>query len=659
MIQVPRKWLLTAALLTPTLVGYAQSTDSLPPETVLVGATGTAAATQETFTIAAAQNLVVTLTDLQVPAELSNATVVVTQGGAIVGEATFAAPATSANFAITGAVGQYTLYVFGAPNTSFSVGTFTVCVAPSSGASNCIQDASLSGNISTPAAAANPAVSTVSLNLTVSTAASYTFTFADEQFPVALQVAPNLALFQGNQAIQLGIQSGTVLNLTPGTYTLLAIAQAAAPANAGLYGISIAGPAGTTPLLNNSFPVGSLSAPFQSNNPSAQSLTLKMTDFAFPTPLASASALATSGATVLGSTSNAATATPAVFTAPSGPVQIWSFATAGAGAGTYEVDLTSPSGSLLRTAAGVNNGDSLAFAFVTPALAAGSYQATASDFQFPAVLQGLQFAVAQNDVILQQAAMASSLNFTAVAGTVVLLVDATTPTAGNGLFDVNVQTTGASPELVFDKTQAVSASNLFDSQTINLGTSGNFNVTLTDLKFPAQFQDLDLVVSSGGVVLGKIIGGGTFSIAATPGAYQLTFVATPAAMQQYGMYAIQIVNAPPMATLSASPNPVAAGVATTLTWTSTDATSCTGSGTGFDGNQADSGSLSVSVGATTTYTLTCTGPGGEISQSVTVTTTAAPATSHGGGALDFPLLGLIGVVAVVRSRRKYQVARLS
>src|SRR5271168_1978101 len=112
MTQAPRKWLLMAALLIPAIASHAQSTDPLPPETVVVGVTGAPAATQETFTIAAAENLVVTLTDLQVPAELSNATVVVTQAGAIVGEATLAAPATTANFAMTGAVGQYTLYVF-------------------------------------------------------------------------------------------------------------------------------------------------------------------------------------------------------------------------------------------------------------------------------------------------------------------------------------------------------------------------------------------------------------------------------------------------------------------------------------------------------------------------------------------------------------------
>jgi len=110
------------------------------------------------------------------------------------------------------------------------------------------------------------------------------------------------------------------------------------------------------------------------------------------------------------------------------------------------------------------------------------------------------------------------VNFTAAAAPVVLLVDATTPTNGNGLFDVNVQTVGTAPQIVFDQTQGVSAAGVFTTQTINLGTSGNFDVTLTDLQFPAQFANLALLVSNGGAVLGKIYGGGTFTIAATPGA---------------------------------------------------------------------------------------------------------------------------------------------
>jgi hypothetical protein len=649
MSQMP-KWLVGIVLLARVLVGHAQSTNPLPPETVLVGAAGTPQATTETFTISAAEDLVVTLTDLQVPAALSSATVVVSQGSSITGDATLAAPATTATFAIPAATGEYTLQVFGEPNASFSVGTFTVCVAPKSSPSDCIQSASLAGNISAPGSASNPTVSTVSAPLTVTTAGTYTVTFADDQFPTALQTAPNLAIFQGSQPIALAIASGTALSLSPGNYTLLSIAQASQSSQAGLYGIVITGPSGTAPLLNSTYPVGSLAPAVQASNPTSQTLTLGVTDFQFPAALATGTALATSGGTVLGTASLSVPPGTSSFTVPAGAVQVWSYAAAGASAGTYQLTLTGGAGTLLQTAAAVSTASELAFAYVTAPLAAGSYQATATDFQFPAVLPTLQFAIAQGGTILEQASTASSVKFNAAAGPAIVLVAAAPPASGNGLFDVNVQTTGASPQLDFDKTQAVGVSSLFTTQTINLGVSGNYTVTLTDLKFPAQFADLDLVVSSGGTVIGKIIGGGSFPIAATPGAYLLSFIATPAAGQKYGMYGLQIVNATPTVTLSASPTSVSAGGTTTLTWTSTNATSCTGTGTGFTGSQAtNSGTLAVSVASTTTFSLSCTGAGGTATKSVTVSATAASSHS-GGGAMDFGLLSLLGLGAALRAR---------
>jgi hypothetical protein len=664
-MKVPR-WLPFAAILIPALIARAQSTEPLPPETRIVSVSGAAAPTEETFTVATTQDLVATLTDLQTPGALSSASVVVTQGASIVGMATLAAPATSTTVNLPAAMGQYTLRVIGTPNTTFNVGTFSVCVAPKGTPTACIQSASIVGNITLQSAPADPTVSTVTTTLTVTAGGSYTFTYADAQFPVALASQPSsgpvsLALFQGGTQIAVPIPaSPTSIMLNPGTYTLFAIAQADPNVKAGLYGITVSGPAGVAPLLNSAFPVGLLGAGSLRNNPSAQTLTLKVADFAFPTALASASAIVTSGATTLGT----ATAGTSSFMAAAGNLQVWSYASAGTGAGTYEVDLTGPSGNLLQAAGAVNNGSSLAYAFISPTpLSAGSYQAIASDFQFPVALQGLQFAVAQNAAVLQKAGAAGTIAFTAAAAPVVLLVDAITPASGNGMFDVNVQTAGTTPQLVFDEAQGVSATGLFTAQTINLGgAAGNFDVTLSDLQFPAQFANLALVVSSGGAVLGKIFGGGTFTIATTPGviAYQLNFVATPGmntagVQQQYGLYGVQIVNSAPVVTLKAVPTTVVVGATTTLSWTSANATACTASGGTFTGNQpTGSGSVSVAVAATTTYMLTCTGPGGTGSQSVTVIATAAPASSSGGGGeIDLALACFLALLLSARAWAMY------
>jgi hypothetical protein len=635
---------------------WSHAETPLAPETVLVAASGAPAPTEETFTIAGSTDLTVTFTDLQTPAALSGASVAVTQGAALISTTTLATGATAATLSLPAAVGQYTLRVIATPNASAmpAAGSFDVCVAPTAAPTACIADASLTGSVAAQSSAANPTVSTESLTLNVVTAGSYTFTYADAQFPVALQVPPTLALFQGSSAIAVPVPaSPAVITLAAGTYTLLAFAQADPVAQAGLYGIVVSGPASVAPLVNSIYPVGLIAPASQVNNPSAQSVALTVTDFTFPTALAGASAAVTQGGTLLGSASAGAGASS--FMAPAGVLQVWSVGTAGTGAGTYEIDLTANSVSLLQSVAGVNGGGALAYGFVTPKpLAAGSYQVTANDFEFPSALSSLQFAFAQNGAVLQQQTGAGSLAFRAAAGPVVLLIAATPVTGGYGLVDVNIQTSGNSPQLEYDQIQPVGASLPFTPQPISIGTSGNYVVTLADLQFPAQFGTLALIGTSNGAVLGKVYAGGTFDLSATPGNYQFFIVAIPAAQQQYGLYALQVLEAPPTVTLTASPTSVVAGSSTTLSWTTTNSSTCTGSGGTFTGNQATgSGSAMVTVAATTTYMLRCTGPGGSAEKSVTVTATPASTTSShggGGGGIGAPMLVMLGLLVLGRLR---------
>jgi len=657
MIRMPAKGLVAFAIFYCVLLSAAHATDPLPPETRLVAATSAATPTELSFNIPGAQDLVVTLTDLQVPAALVSAGVVVTQGAAIAGSAKLAAPATSATISLPAANGDYALYVFGVPNPAYSVGTFTACVAPKANPSNCIQSASLAGNITAQSTANDPTVSTFNANFAVTTAGAYTFSFPDLNFPVALSVPPNVALFQGSTPVQLGITSGSSVNLSSGTYTLLAIARADQTVQSGLFGISISAP-GTGALLDTAVPVGLADSPVFFANPTAQSVTLKVTDYNFPGALASASALLTSGGSALGMASAAGGAMS--FPAPVGNLKLWTYAGVGATPGTFSADVSAGATDLFTTARGVQpSGPDYAYAFVSPPLTAGSYQATAADLQFPSTLSALKFAVAQNGAILQQSATAATINFNAVAGNAVLLVAAQTPASGsvsgNGLFDVNLQTTGTS-QLVYDKTQGVSSTAaLFDSQTVNLGVSGSFDANLADLSFPTQFANLALVLSQGSQVLGKIYGGGVFSFPVTPGSYQLTFIATPSAQQQFGLYGVSVVYTLPVVTLTSNVATAAADATVTLSWTATNATSCTASGGNWTGTKAaSSGTETIILSATTTYTLNCTGPGGAVAQSVTVTATPkASSSGGGGGALDISVLALLGVgLAAGRMRRR-------
>jgi hypothetical protein len=693
-----------ALFLCCALFGMAHAQSAAPltvplQETQLVAAGTAAAPIQQTFTISTSEDLVVTLTDLEIPAELVSAGVVVTQDGAIAGSGQLAAPATNASVSLPAASGVYTLYVFGVPNANYSVGSYSVCVAPKAAPANCIQSASLSGLLTAPDSTKDPTVSTLSTTLSVTTAGSYTFNFSDLTFPVALNTAPSLALFQGATPIippgqtSPGITSGTALTLSPGTYTLLSIAQADQTVMQGLYNIVIAGAAGSAPLFSAAIPVGSLAAATSVTNPSAQTVTLTVADYGFPGPLASASAVLTSDGTLLGSASAAGGAQS--FSAPAGNLSLWTYGSMGSTAGTFSADVSAGSTDLGTSAQGVSpSGTTYTYAYVEGVATAGAFEATATDLQFPSQLAGLAFAVAQNGLILQQSTTATTLDFNAAVGNVVLLVSAQAPTsttAPNGLFDVNVQSPSGAKSLVCtqaasaassstststststataasttpaatalcDQTQSVSSTPaLFNVQALTVADDGSYDVTLSDLKFPTAFDSLALVVSRGSQVLGKVFGAGKFSFTGTPGTYQLTFVASPSSDQLFGLYGVSVANSPPTVTLTSSAASVTSGSSVTLSFSSTNATSCTASG-GWTGTEPTSASTATeTVSATTTYTLTCTGAGGTATQSVTVTATAAPSSSHGGGgSLDASVLAALSALVLAQAWRRRPAA---
>jgi len=310
---------------------------------------------------------------------------------------------------------------------------------------------------------------------------------------------------------------------------------------------------------------------------------------------------------------------------------------------------------------------------VTPALNANTpYQASAVDLQFPSVLSGLSFAVAHDGTVTDQSGGGPTIDFTpAASGSAVVLVSASTPASGsatgNGLFDVSVQTTGNSPQLVLDRTQVVSSTpGFFDTRTLTIDTAGNYDVSLTDLQFPAAFANLALAITQGGQVVGKIFGGGTFTFAPTAGTYQMTFVATPQsaqATQQFGLYAVSVLYAAPTVSLKSSAASAATGSSITLNWTTTNATSCTASGGGFTGAMTPgTGNKSVTLTETTTYTLQCTGPAGSASANAMVTATPASGSGSGGksggGALDARDLALWGLAAAAAVRRRWRSALL-
>lgn len=637
------------SLLTGFAVFASARADVLLDQVSLVAAPGVAPPSEYAFTLPSAQPLTVTLTDFQTPAAFTSLQLAVTLGDTLVGtSAVVSSAASTATVAVPGTAGDYVLHVIGVPASAQGFGSFGVCVAPASAPSQCIAGYSFSGNIETPNAASTTATSTLNTNFTSTVAGSYTVTLTDDAFPVALQ-SLSAGIFQGSNPISVAIPAGsaTQVTLAAGTsYQLLVAATADATLTAGLYGVQITDPNGVA-VFNRTLPVGTMPASTLVNTTSAQSLSLTLTDFEYPAPLAHEGVAVTSGSAALAQLT--APGTLSNFMAPSGVLEVWQYTVAGAQPGVYSVALANASQSLFSTTQVVNPSaatmqESYAFAVNLPA--AGGYNLVTNDFQFPVSLQSISTTVAQNGSAL---AVDSSGNFNAAAGYVVVVVEVSPATTGAGIFGVTVQTGGASPQLVFQQTQEVNGT--FSTQNVNVTTTGDYEFTLTDLLFPAKFADLAVVVSQGSQVLAKVYSsgssGGPATLNLSPGQYVLTFVTSPntsgmPSTQNYGLYSILAASSPPTITFTSSATTVTGSQTVDLTWSTQDATACTASGNAqWSGSEPVSGTLNVTIAATTTLTLSCTGAGGTTSQAVTITATASNVKLGGGGAFSWESLAAL------------------
>ncbi len=613
--------------------------------TNLVGLPTVAAPLEYSFSTTTAQALTVTITDFQTPAAFASLQVAVTLGDTLVGSGTVDSSHT-ATVALPAAIGNYVVHVIGTPDTTQAFGSFGVTVASTATPTDFI--AQFSGNLTIPSPPSTMGTSSFSTNFTSTTAGNYTVTLTDDAFPVALNFLSALII---NDATQTTISPGTPTQVTLAagtTYQLLLAATANPSLGAGLYGVHITDPNGGV-VFDRTLPVGGVGSATVVSNPSAQALTLGLADYQYPAALSTVAAAVTQGGlaplaelTAAGSVANIA--------APAGPLDLWTYAAAGSQPGVFGVTLSTSADILYSTTQVVNPSAAAAstsYGFVVNLPAAGSYQLAATDFQFPSALQSLTATVAQNGTVLTQN---STGVFNAAAGVAVVLVNATPPTSGNGLFAVTVQSTATSATVLLDQTQAVGGT--FTTQTLNVTASGGYIVTLADLGFPQDFANLAVVLSQGTKVLGQVYGAGTFPTTVTPGTYVLTFVATPGA-DNYGLYSLNISPAPaPTVTFSASAPSVTTYQSVQLTWSSTNATACSAAGaSGWSGTEALSGTASVVVNANLALTLTCTGPGGSTTQTVNVTATPAQTSGHGGGAIDWlELAGLASLLALRRSR---------
>ncbi len=624
---------------------------------------------EQTATISTADIYNLTLTDLKVPASFAEVTVAVTSGTTLVGSATVTAGGTPAVVQLSAPAGTYVVHVIGALTSGQLFGTAGVQLTNSSGAPvyafagpGGTTVSGFTASLSLPPSPLPPNARVIDEMITLA-ADTYELDISDLVFPAALgTLTVNLADPAGNLVPGFPLSSGGQLKATftaqAGSYHLVGAAQAATGASGGLFNLHAFSTSTHTDALNETASLGQVAA-LGAVTLSASGYQLALSDFGFPMPLAQGAAVAVQGQSVV---ANTTAGSPASFTAVADSCQLFALAVpnASAGSGAYGVTVAPQGGTTVFSSVRTTSSGTgvSAYTFPVAIATAGGYTLNLADFQFPLAFSTLDVAVAQDGALLGAPLTSPGvLNLTPVAGQVFVLVAATPGTGGKGVFGINVAPSGGGAAALA-VTQGVGGA--FGTTTVSVTTSGNYNVTLSDLAFPGNFSDLGAVVTQGTTRLGSIFGGGTFSFAATPGDYVINVIGAPRAIittssQTAGTYAVAVAPTPPapVVQLLSSASQVSSGGNVTLTWSSTNATSCTATG-GWSGALATSGSqTSPAITTATTFTLGCTGGGGTTTQSVLVGVTA-PTAKGGGGSADGLTLVLLmlsaGAKAFGRSR---------
>ena len=610
------------------------------------------------FDISIAGTYQVTLTDLGAlltpPAPLAAVKLAITSNDALVGIPLVGA----GNLQFTASPGTYRLHVVGTPGTVVGSGPIGIQVSAVSGGTVLY---SFSDTIAPPPQSSPSAVGLLDDSFTVTASGNYQVSIADLNIPQSLSDLTLLLTAQGSAtplAILPDASNGNALQATVAlqtgvTYRIFAIGQAGA-AGSGTYSAIVAPQAGGTPAYSRTVAAGGMTL-LGTTTLTAGNYNLVVGDLAFPAALTQVGVLVSSDGQAAASASAPGTQS---FSAAAGTYQIFAVATAGAsGSGSYAVQIQPQGGGTtafsVARAVSAPGAALSGYSYDTSIAAAGSYTVNLVDFQSPRPLGSGKLAAVQGGALLgTPISAAGSFDINAVAGPLSLLVFAGGSGSGGSLLDVNV--TDSSSRLVFDQPQGVGVA--FAARPLAITAAGRYTVTTADLAFPSSFQDLAVIVTRGGTVIGSIFAGGTIPpFQAAAGNYFVNFLATPSATDHTGTYALNAAAAPPVptVTLTANPTHVTTGGTVTLTWTSTNATSCTGSGGSWTGHwtgaQAASGNTtSPPVSTSTTFTLTCDGPGGTAAQSVTVN--VDPPSSGGGGVLDFELIALLSVLLLLRTR---------
>ncbi len=666
--MLPKTWKPGALALVYScalLCANASADTPLLDEVHTVAASTVAVPIEHSFTISASGTYQVSLVDLgaaltpsapvgsvKLAITSGSTPVKLTSGGTTV---TQLSAAGTAQFSAT--AGTYIVHVVGMPGTGTGSGPIGITVTNTADSS---QVAAYSDTLALPPTSSTASTKAVlDDTFSVSAPGSYQVTLSDMQFPQNLTTLTLAIVQQGGSVVTTvtltepgTTASGTAALQTGVTYRIFAVGQTGSGA-AGLYGVNVT--SGAQSVYSKTVPVGAVTL-LGSPTLTAGTASLTVADLAFPNALSQSAAAVT-----LNGQGVAQIATPGTqtLTAAATTYQVYGLGVASSATapGSYAVSLKTAAGaSVLDVARAVSTPGAAesTYSYDGSITTAGSYTLDVADFGYPANFASVAVAAVQGGKLLgsttSNAGAAGTTNVTAAAGPVSVLAFATpAASATGGLFGVDL-TAGGAGSAAFETSQGVGQ--LFAVRKVTVTTAGNYQLTVSDVAFPASFQNLAAIATRGTSTVGKIFGAGSFTFMATTGDYDINFVAQPGGSDKAGTYAMTVGTAPPAPTItgfSSSATSVSSGSTVMLTWSSQNATACTLSGGGGFSNTSEpaSGSAtSAALTANTTFTLTCTGAGGNTNaQPITVTIAAASKGGGGGGAIraDFIVL-LLGLI---------------
>ena len=668
---------LAAASMLVCLQAVAQTTDG--SHTVAVSTQ--AAPVEESFSISTPGTYTVTLTDIGAASSLplTSAQLAVNYGTTVVGSLTSTSGQTSWSTTFNAAsAGTYSLHVVGVPG-AFGSGSIGLAVTNSGGTAVTLPFSS--ANLTLPNTGTSTPVGYFIDTFQVPADGSYVITLADMQLPAALaQLSAGVTDPENpTQTLVTTLSPNTGSTTATATVTLksgenyqiFAGGQAVTSVGAGLYGVYVTSASGGAPAYSHSVPVGTMAAIASPNLTAGSSYTLSLTDLKAPSvALAQEGAAVTINGQAVSELPAAGTAT-AFAVSTSATYQVFAFGTPAANSqGSYALTLQPSSGAAaVSVARGVSDPASEidAYSYDTSIVTSEAYEFNLADFGYPANLTSLAALAVQSGAQLGTTlTSAGQTSVTPATGPMSLLVFAQPATTASsngvpgGLFGLDLLASGAATP-AFQTSQGVG--NLFSVQTVSITKGGYYQAQVADLKFPAAFANLSVIVTQGITLVGENFGG-TLTFNATSGDYLVNMITTPDSTAGAGTYSLVVSAVPNAASVSlqAASTSVTSGSTVQLSYTLTNITSCTAASnpTGaWSGTITQSGKFTTpALTSTTTFTLTCTGADGT-TQTGTATVTVTSVTStggsgskNGGGAIDVDLLALLlGALALRLSAR--------